>query len=146
MLLALALADWNQGQKALQSLPPAVLSSFEGSTRQSPRPRSGVVRVVKPHCHLFLMSSLIVQRVLSSDCVRRRWRRRRRRRRRRLPAWLWEAKAKLHRGFINVRESQASGNVFLLPVPDKHVSGQCLHSVFFMRRHTVHYKVSEWLL
>lgn len=53
----------------------------------------------------------------------------------------WE----LHCGFINVHESQASGNSFLPPVPDKHVSGQCLCSVFLGRR-CVHYKVLEWLL
>lgn len=42
----------------------------------------------------------------------------------------WE----LHRGFINVHESQAPGNSFLSPVADKHVSGQCLCSVFLGRR------------
>lgn len=38
----------------------------------------------------------------------------------------WE----LHSGFINVHESQASGNSFLSPVADKHVLGQCLRGAF----------------
>lgn len=41
----------------------------------------------------------------------------------------------LRNGFINVHESRASGNLFSLPVADKHVSGQCL----CLR--SVHYKV-----
>lgn len=45
----------------------------------------------------------------------------------------WE----LRYGFINVHESQASGNLFSLPAADKHVSGQCL----CLRRCCVHYKV-----
>lgn len=40
-------------------------------------------------------------------------------------------------GFINVRESRASGNLFSLPAADKHVSGQCL----YLKRRCVHYKV-----
>lgn len=55
---------------------------------------------------------------------------------RRMGATLW---------FINVHESQASGNSFLPPVPHKHVSGQCL-CIVFLRRCCVHYKVLEWLL
>lgn len=50
----------------------------------------------------------------------------------------WELRC----GFIDVHESQASGNSFLPPVLDKHVSGQCLCSVF-LRRCCVHYKVLE---
>lgn len=47
--------------------------------------------------------------------------------------------------FINVHESQASGNSFLPSVADKHVSGQCLCDVV-LRRRCIHYKVLEWLL
>lgn len=92
-------------------------------------------RVVKPHRHLFLMSSLIIRCDLAFDIARggvhlqpgdgRQW--------------------ELHCRFINVHESQASGNVFLLPVPHKHVSGPCVCSAF-LRRCCVHYKVLEWLL
>lgn len=45
----------------------------------------------------------------------------------------------LRYGFISVRESQASGNSFLSPVADKHVSGQRL----CLRSRRVHYKVLE---
>lgn len=48
----------------------------------------------------------------------------------------------LRYGFINVQESQASGNSFSSPVADKHVSGQCL----CLRRRWVHYKVLDLLL
>lgn len=48
----------------------------------------------------------------------------------------------LRYGFINVHESQASGNSFSSPVADKHVSGQCL----CLRRRWVHYKVLDLLL
>lgn len=41
VVLFLALAGLNQGQKALRSLPPGVSSLFKGSPRQSPRPCSG---------------------------------------------------------------------------------------------------------
>lgn len=95
-------------------------------------------RVVKPHCHLFLMSSLIIKCVLSFDIVWGEgggggdsqpgcWRR--------LGASLW----------LHQCACQASGNSFLSPVADKHVSGQCLCSVF-LRRLCFHYKVLEWLL
>lgn len=57
---------------------------------------------------------------------------------------LWEANGS-YCAFISVHESQAAGNSFLPPVPDKHVSGQCLCSGF-LRRRCVHYKVLEWLL
>lgn len=56
-----------------------------------------------------------------------------------------EGKWELHCDFINVHESQAPGNSSLPPVLDKHVSGQCLCSVF-LRRCGIHYKVLEWLL
>lgn len=57
---------------------------------------------------------------------------------------LWEANGS-YCAFINVHESQAAGNSFLPPVPDKHVSGHFLCSGF-LRRRRVHYKVLEWLL
>lgn len=58
---------------------------------------------------------------------------------------LQPGKCEPHCAFINVHKSQVSGNVFLLPVPDKHVSGQCLCGTL-LRRCTLHYKVLELLL
>lgn len=115
-----------------QSVPPGVWSSFRGIPRRPTRPCSGqqremwknwlweIQRVVKAHCHLFLMSSLIIKCALSSDIALgkrgRRWCRRK--------AWWWESNWNHACGFINVHESKASGNSFLSPV-----SGQCLCSL-----------------
>lgn len=67
----LNLASLNQGQKALQSLTPEVSSDHSKAVHVDLQGcAQGVAEnwlgVVKPHCHLFLMSFPIIKCVLSS--------------------------------------------------------------------------------